>query len=46
MFPLGLADVEAEVAGGAVEADLLVRLQLLVVLCPDDSWNWFAAVAS
>lgn len=46
VFPLGLADVEAEVAGGAVEADLFVRLKFLVVLCPGDSWGRFAAVAS
>lgn len=46
VFSFDFADVEAEVAGGAVEADLLVCLQLLVVLCPGDSWRWFATVAS
>lgn len=46
VFSLGFADVEAEVAGGAVEADLLVRLQLLLVFRPGDSRDRFAAVAS
>lgn len=36
VFSLDFADVKAEVAGGAVEADLLICLQLLVVLCPGD----------
>lgn len=46
VFSLGLADVEAEVVGGAVGADFLIRLQLLVVLLPGDSRSRFAAVAS
>lgn len=46
VFPLGLADVEAEVAGGVMEADLLICLQLFVILCPGDSWGRFATVAS
>lgn len=46
VFPLGLADAEAKVAGGAVEADLLICLQLFVILCPGDSWGRFATVAS
>lgn len=46
VFSLGFADVEAEVAGGAVEADLLVRLQLLLVFHPGDSRDRFATVVS
>lgn len=46
VFPLGLADGEAEVASGAVETDLFVGLQLLVVLRPGDGRGGFAAVAS
>ncbi len=45
MLSLGLADVEAEMAGGAVDADLLVRLQLFLIFRPGDSRGWFAAVA-
>lgn len=46
VFSLSLTDVEAEVASSAVEADLFICLQLLVVLCPGDSRGRFAGVAS
>lgn len=46
VFSLGLADVEAEVVGGAVEADVLICLQVLIILCPGDSRGRFATVAS
>lgn len=46
MFSLGLADVEAEMVSAAVEADLLVGFQFLIILCPGDGRDWFARVAS
>lgn len=46
VLSLCLADVEAEVASGAVETDLLVCLHLLIILLPGYSRSWFAAVVS
>lgn len=46
VLSLGPVDSEAEVASGAVKADLLIRLQLFVVLSPADGGSWFAAKAT
>lgn len=45
VLSLGFADAEAEVAGGAVEADLLIRLQLFIVLLPRDGRGRFTTEA-
>ena len=46
MLSLGLGDGEVEVSAGAVGADLLINLQLLVVLAPGDGGRWLTAEAT
>ena len=46
VLSLGLGDGEVEVSAGAVGANLLISLQLLVVLAPGDGGCWLAAVAT
>lgn len=46
MLSLRFADVEAKVASCGVDADFCIFLQLLIILLPDNSWGWFATVAT